>query len=189
MVSSAPLILLRAISAIIFMKCSTVTIWSFTDVIQAMNLSMKKINRTIRTLLILIGFVIAIWLAFAWFGQSDIVTSRYETIKSAKDEGVMARGWLPDILPDSSFAIRTSNNLDLNSSNGEFSFNRNDYSQFSKLCDSYRQGITSTNIHEKVNATQMKDYEVLVYKESRAEWIFFCNKNDGFCEYTMKLSA
>ena len=50
----------------------------------------------------------------------DVVTSNYETMQDARNDRLFERGWLPDILPDSTTSIRTSNDLDINTSVGEF---------------------------------------------------------------------
>src|SRR4029450_10463956 len=54
--------------------------------------------------------------------SGDVVTDRYATLQDARADEVFGRGWLPDVLPPSSHDIRTSNDLDLNTSVGEFSF-------------------------------------------------------------------
>ncbi|WP_299138805.1 hypothetical protein [uncultured Vibrio sp.] len=53
-------------------------------------------------------------------GYSDQVTSEYATYAEAKSDNLFDRGWLPDILPESTTSIEVSNDLDNNSSNGQF---------------------------------------------------------------------
>ncbi len=52
----------------------------------------------------------------------DTVRSEYPTRADAVADTLFERGWLPDIIPASSRDILTVNDLDLNTSHGEFSF-------------------------------------------------------------------
>jgi len=49
-------------------------------------------------------------------GYGDVVTDDYVTYKDAVKDNLFIRGWLPEILPQSTRDIRTENNLDLNTS-------------------------------------------------------------------------
>lgn len=64
---------------------------------------------------------------------SDVVIQRYATYEEAQQQGVFARGWLPEILPASSSDIATTNNLDLNTSEGAFKIDMKDYDKFVAL--------------------------------------------------------
>lgn len=55
-------------------------------------------------------------------GCDESVPLNYSTRAEAEAESHFARGWLPEIIPSSSRNISMRNNLDLNTSNGEFSF-------------------------------------------------------------------
>ena len=61
---------------------------------------------------------------------SDTVTNHYSTRKEAEAERLFDRGWLPIIIPISSKQIRTSNDLDINTSRGEFYYDVNESSTF-----------------------------------------------------------
>ncbi len=65
---------------------------------------------------------------------SDVVESNYATLAEARADQLFGRGWLPDVLPASAFNIRTSNNLDLNQSEGEFSFRPDDSGDLFQKC-------------------------------------------------------
>lgn len=65
-------------------------------------------------------------------GCRDAVTSRYETRAEAEADRLFERGWLPSIIPPSSRGIVTRNDLDLNLSEGEFRFDRNEKTAFLK---------------------------------------------------------
>lgn len=63
-------------------------------------------------------------------GCRDVVTSRYETRAEAEADRLFERGWLPSIIPPSSRGIVTRNDPDLNRSEGEFRFDRNEKTAF-----------------------------------------------------------
>jgi hypothetical protein len=91
----------------------------------------------------------------------DVVTSRYATLNDAQGEELFGRGWLPDILPASSHSIRTENNLDLNTSVGEFSFSPPDYAAFAsrlRSCDS-SLGTVSSDLKTEVQKMQRQGFQ------------------------------
>lgn len=51
---------------------------------------------------------------------SDVVKSKYATYEQAKSDGLFERGWIPDLLPESTTQIEVNNDLDLNVSKGKF---------------------------------------------------------------------
>lgn len=61
-------------------------------------------------------------------GCSDVVESSHPTITAAKED--IQRGWIPEILPDSTSQIRESHNLDLNIGHGTFLFGVTNAQQF-----------------------------------------------------------
>ncbi|MEZ9600431.1 hypothetical protein AB4232_16660 [Vibrio sp. 10N.286.46.A8] len=63
-------------------------------------------------------------------GCSDVVSSEYSTYEKAKEERLFDRGWLPDILPESTLNIKVSNDLDSNTSEGSFIINEPALSEF-----------------------------------------------------------
>jgi len=71
-------------------------------------------------LLVAVGLVV-------WFLTDDVVESSYSSLQLAREDRVFDRGWLPDILPPSSSKITTSNNLDLNTSQGSFELTPNEW--------------------------------------------------------------
>jgi hypothetical protein len=55
-------------------------------------------------------------------GCSDGVTTRFETLAEARQQGAFERGWLPPLLPDTARAIIERNNLELNTGSGSFEY-------------------------------------------------------------------
>ncbi|MEZ9743830.1 hypothetical protein AB4320_03955 [Vibrio splendidus] len=63
-------------------------------------------------------------------GCSDVVSDEYSTYAQAKQERLFDRGWLPDILPQSTVKIEVNNDLDANTSEGSFIINEPALSEF-----------------------------------------------------------
>ena len=63
-------------------------------------------------------------------GCDESVRLNYATRAEAEAESHFARGWLPKIIPPSSRNISMLNDLDLNTSTGEFSFDPSENSVF-----------------------------------------------------------
>ena len=61
---------------------------------------------------------------------SDTVRTSYRTAADARADGAVLRGWLPQELPNSAFAIAESHDLDLNTGNGSFRFEDKDADSF-----------------------------------------------------------
>ena len=104
----------------------------------------------------------------------DNVTSKYATIQDARNDKLFERGWLPDILPASSRNIRTSNDLDLNTSEGEFFFSPTDAQAFTSQLRLV--GNASVN-------TSQKSYECV---GSDSTWTFICKMTERFCSYQLR---
>lgn len=72
-------------------------------------------------LMVLAVSIAAIFFCFRLM-PSDVVNEHYETFAAAEKAGLFTRGWLPQIIPVSSEKIVITNDLDLNTSSGEFHF-------------------------------------------------------------------
>jgi len=117
---------------------------------------------------------------------SDVVTKDYANLVAARSNGLVADGWLPDVLPSSAVEIHTSNNLDINISWGRFSFNPAHYTQFSSKVRPYSP-IQSrlANLAERVTEKTGEGYIISTYSADALVWVFFCKPSQGQCEYEM----
>ena len=109
--------------------------------------------------------VVAI-VALLLFG-CDVVTSRYATLDDARRDRLFERGWLPDILPPSTRNIQASNNVDVNTSEGEFSFDPVDYAAFAARLQIAPDGTFQ-------------------YSSGKYTWKFSCDSRRGFCRYALR---
>jgi hypothetical protein len=105
-------------------------------------------------------------------GCSDVVTNKYETYDDALSNNLFQRGWLPEIIPKSSTNITTSNNLDLNTSVGEFYFDPQNSDSFILLLDK-KEGSDN-------------GYEKYVYQKRGTSWVFEVNMKNGHTKYVLE---
>jgi hypothetical protein len=115
----------------------------------------------------------------------DVVTSTYGSLNEARAGKLVARGWLPDILPASARDIRTSNNVDLNTSEGEFRFLAADYPAFASRLSRYTSPHAPDFVDEYLRRMQAREYETGFFSDEESTWLFACQGKDGYCEYTM----
>jgi hypothetical protein len=135
-----------------------------------------------------IALVAGCLLYSGWFLLScDVVTSRYRTLAAARADNLFKRGWLPDILPPSSHSIRTSNNLDLNTSEGEFSFLSSEYSLFADRLRQYSATMRTPFVGFETEIAEMQadGFHAAFFQNDRSLWLFFCEPERTRCEYTM----
>ncbi len=117
----------------------------------------------------------------------DTVEREYATLAEARQDALFDRGWLPDILPRSARDIRTNNNLDQNTSTGEFSFDPNDAPA---LIARLMPGALPTMKFAEWNAivaAQAADGRRAWSYRGGADygWVFFCDLRKGHCEYML----
>jgi len=93
-------------------------------------------NEVTRNRLLGIGGVIlfivvyGIALKVSDYGGLDIVSSRHANLAAARLDGVIERGWVPELLPAGSNDIWETHNLDTNIGGGGFQFPSNDLEAF-----------------------------------------------------------
>lgn len=121
---------------------------------------------------------------------SDVVTSRYSSLEEARTDRLFTRGWLPNILPESSKNIRTSNNLDINISEGEFEFMPQEWLGFSEKLEPY-SSISNpfSDFEEYISRMIEKGFIIRIYENEGTAWVFFCKSEKGYCEYKMWLKS
>jgi hypothetical protein len=117
----------------------------------------------------------------------DSVTNHYSTLEEARADRLFERGWLPEMLPPSSYDISTENDLDVSRSKGVFSFTPEEFDPFRERLE------LVAPLHEwewgsiavAVEAHVARGYPVYLHRESDREWIFLCIPERGLCNYYM----
>lgn len=119
-------------------------------------------------------------------GCTDIVKSRYETLADARADELFGRGWLPDVLPPSAVDIVTINNLDINESHGEFSFDPDDASTLLRQLQRGVPGKLRPHVSDEVRSAQARKGSSVWWLERHDNtWVFMCTAANGHCEYSM----
>jgi len=120
--------------------------------------------------------------------SGTVVSDHYETLEAARANRLFIRGWLPDILPESTTDIETNNQPEHNTSTGSFSFAPEDAQKF------YAQlspGAPTDAPFPRWEAQRQRyaedGFSAWTYKENRSIWVFFCRAQEATCEYTMWL--
>ena len=121
---------------------------------------------------------------------SPTVNDHYATLADARADELFDRGWLPDVLPESTVDIRTSNNLDLNYSVGEFSFAPSDAPKlFGRLSAGAPASSPFDSWSQTVTDYKEDGYSAWSYTDSDNDtWAFFCQERKGKCDYFFWLS-
>ena len=130
-------------------------------------------------------------IVFALFllaGCSDTVTKHYSTRNEAEADRLFDRGWLPIIIPMSSKQIRTSNDLDINTSRGEFHYDVNESSVFMANLTQYsgRKAPFKRWI-DYITEQKKEGYTAFEYSDKQSVWVFFVNPQKGHVRYAMWL--
>lgn len=119
-------------------------------------------------------------------GCSDTVTNHYATRFDAEADRLFERGWLPIIIPASAKNITTSNNLDINISEGEFQYDPMETNSFLKHLTPYiERKMKVSRWQAQIAEHKKKGYEALEYAAEGSIWIFLIKKIDGHVRYFM----
>lgn len=109
-----------------------------------------------------------------------VVTTEYQSLADANEDQLFGRGWLPDILPNSTHNIIVTNNLDINTSVGSFELNPNDLLSFKENL------VPSCEVRPPPpdeSSMTIRNLYIGAYS-GHSCWYFFCSKV-GKCTYEM----
>ena len=114
------------------------------------------------------------------------VASHYATLADARADQLFARGWLPDILPESTTGIRTSNDMDINRSTGRFRMAPADIAAFAAHSTEGAPAQSPLSGWQAVVAGYASDgMAPWTLRRGGSTWVFFCNASTGECQYLM----
>lgn len=91
---------------------------------------MRKILKVILSIVVTTALLLSILILVFFNGVSSVVSEHYLTYNSAKEDNFFERGWLPDILPESTLMIIVNNDVSSNTSHGVFYINNKDMNEF-----------------------------------------------------------
>ena len=116
----------------------------------------------------------------------DVITSRYDSYQDAVADNLFGRGWLPTNIPRSSYRIRVSNNVSLNTSNGEFRFDPEDHEAFTATLTPYSDPRSPYEDFDRIVQRRLdQGYEAHQYIGECCVWIFFIDEEEGRVFYDM----
>ena len=113
----------------------------------------------------------------------DTVTATYATRAEAEADRLFERGWLPSLIPSTATNIRVTTDLDLNISEGSFSFQPGEAATFSGIL--HRHDATSSS-GSKVEGRHAPSKTAHRYSDGRYEWTFLVSPDNGHCDYYMR---
>ena len=99
----------------------------------------------------------------------DTMSDEYKTLAEARSERLFERGWLPDILPPTANRIRTSNDLDVGTSKGEFYFDSKEHESF--IIQLTPDTLNGDNCYK--------------YSTNNRVWRFCCARDIGHCSFEL----
>ena len=126
---------------------------------------------------------------FMIVGCSDNVTDHYANRTKAEKDHLFERGWLPSIIPTSARDITTSNDLDINISEGEFRYDpkeTNEFLRYLKLYSGQKPMVDSWQAD--IAKHQKEGYSSFEYASDKTVWIFLVNVRTGHVHYLMWIS-
>jgi hypothetical protein len=142
-------------------------------------------GRSTRSLASEMRGIVAIFVALVVAG-CDTVTTHYATISKARQDRLFERGWLPDVLPDSSRDIRVANDLDTNVSGGYFYFSPDDAPKFQRHVTPGAPTVAPLLDWPAERERKRRDgFAESTYQADGSTWVFFCKVDEGYCEYAM----
>ena len=114
----------------------------------------------------------------------DSVSSSYRTVAEARSDRLFERGWLPDILPSSTTSLHITNDLDINVTEGEFSFLANDFPIFrEKLNANIPSSAPFRDWGQYSGKMPSSGYTAFAFSTDDMQWVFVCNEAQGHCKF------
>jgi hypothetical protein len=114
----------------------------------------------------------------------EVVSDHFATLAEARADGLFERGWLPDVLPDSTTHLRTSNDLDLNRSTGRFRIAPADVASFAARTVPGAPAVAPLPGWKQVVAGYLDDgFQPHTHSSDGQTWVFFCWAASGECQY------
>ena len=136
-----------------------------------MNIIFRTLSGVVLCAVIILG--LCCFLLVSYFNHSEQITTSYPTLAAAQED--IQKGWIPPILPPSSYAIRDSHNLDVNTGAGSFSFGPKDIAFFTQ------HGVVPMVEADKdteLIKLQAQGYKLGMYRgDEKSKWLLAVNES------------
>lgn len=111
-------------------------------------------------------------------------SDHYDDINDARANHVFEKGWLPDMLPASTYDLKVITTVEDSTGRGRFRFDSKDYRAFSSNLSPYNSVMSKDDRDNKsIEQLLAKGYEAHTYSSSRGDWVFLCNPREAICEF------
>jgi len=148
-----------------------------------MSIIFRTLSGVVLCAVIILG-ICCFWLV-SYLNHSEQIIASYPTLAAAQED--IQNGWIPPILPPSTYAIHDSHNLDVNTGDGSFSFDPKDISLFAQ------HGVVPMADADKDSELiklQTQGYKLGMYREdANSKWLLAVHESGKgyyWLEYTMK---
>ena len=127
------------------------------------------------------------WLVFefSWIVGPVFADEHHATHEEARDSGLFERGWLPAIIPTSAREIELRNNVDINTSEGEFRFEPSDAPAFVHEIFLGHDGRAKLGEPSEIDELKSRGYIDYDFSNNGRCWRFAIHPEEGHCHFWM----
>lgn len=130
--------------------------------------------------------LLALYCGGLWFLWDMEITREYDSYEAAADGNVFGGGWLPAFVPKSATRIAVTNDLDTDTSRGEFRFDPADTGALlARLRPWQDGGAPSGDYAARVAQMEARGFRAYEFAADGNVWVFFVHERDGRVEYDM----
>ena len=132
-----------------------------------------------------IGFLVGVFVFVfvRWAGDLDVVEREYSSKQEAVRDELFERGWLPAFIPESASDLLVRNHLDTNTSEGSFSFQKEEGEAFILELGRRNEGGAQLEELERYRDLVEEGYHLVNCAIERTVWVFLINPDKGHCYY------
>ena len=139
------------------------------------------IGSALSVLALVVLLFLAIW------GVWDVKEYSFQTKDEALSEGFFEKGWLREFIPESSTDIRVTRNIDINTSEGGFTFDPKEAAQFASILNQKNTDECRLGQPENYSELRSKGYISVDCSHGDTAWRFMIQKELGDCRYTSSM--
>ena len=133
------------------------------------------------------ALALVVLLFLAIWGVWDVKEYRFQNKEEASAEEFFEKGWLPEFIPESSTNIQVTRNIDINTSEGSFSFDPKHAEQF--ISTLKQKNTAECKLGQPGYYTEFRDrgYVSVDCSHGRTAWNFMVHEELGDCKYTSSM--
>jgi hypothetical protein len=111
-------------------------------------------------------------------------SDEYDTIEEARKNHLFEKGWLPDLLPASTYDLKVVTAVEIPAGHGKFRFDPKEYHDFAAKLEPH-EGVMSKveSDNESIRELLDRGYEAHAYSSGTINWIFLCEQRKAVCEF------